>query len=115
MIVRMSGMKSNKASAPPAICRMPWKSIGGRLKRVSSHHFHRAFRQRVEKRLAVLLGEHAIVEHDNDAGVGFGADQSSDALAKFQDGFGQGKFAEGISAAGFNRLHARLDKRMIRH
>ena len=38
-----------------------------------------------------------------------------DALAEFQDRLGQGKFAEGIAAARFDGLDARLDERMVRH
>ena len=71
-----------------------------------SHNFHRTFRQGVEKRLAVLLGQNAVVQHHHDAGVGLGADQPADALAEFQNRLGQGKFAEGIAAARFNRLDA---------
>jgi len=36
-----------------------------------------------------------------------------DTLAKFQDGFGQGKFCEGIAASGLNRLDARFDQWMV--
>ena len=50
---------------------------------VASDNFHRAFGQGVEKCLAVLFGKNAVVQDHNDAGVGFGADESSDALAKF--------------------------------
>src|SRR5208282_4689760 len=83
--------------------------------RRGSHNFHRAFRQRVEKGLAVLLRQHAIIQHHDDARVGLRADQSADALAKFQNRLRQGKFAEGISATRFNRLDARLDERMVGH
>jgi hypothetical protein len=66
------------------------------------HNFHGTFWQRIEKGLAVLLGQNAVVENDHDAAIGFGANQPPHALAKFQDGFRQGKFREGISAARFN-------------
>ena len=38
-----------------------------------------------------------------------------DALAEFQDGFGQREFHERIAAARFDGFHARLDQRMVRH
>ena len=62
----------------------------------NSNNFHRTFRQRVEKGLAVLLRQHAIIQHHDDAGVGFGANQPANALAEFQNRLRQGKVAEGI-------------------
>ena len=37
------------------------------------HDFHRAFRQRLQKRFAVLLGQNPVVQDHNDSGVGLGA------------------------------------------
>ena len=68
-----------------------------------------------EDGLAVLFGEDAVVQDHHNAGVGLGADEATDALAEFEDGLGQGKFAEGIAAACLNGLNARFDERMIRH
>jgi hypothetical protein len=53
--------------------------------RRSSNNLYRALGQRVEKGLAVLLGQNPVVQHDDDAGVGLGADQPANALAELQD------------------------------
>src|ERR1043165_4119307 len=80
-----------------------------------SNNLHRALRQRVKKRLAILLGENAVVQHDDDAVVGLRPNQSAYALPEFQNRHGQRKLAEGIPAARLDRLDARLDEGMIRH
>jgi hypothetical protein len=54
-----------------------------------SNDFDGAFRQGIEKGLPVAFAENAIVEHDDDAGVAPGANQTPDALAEFENGFGQ--------------------------
>jgi hypothetical protein len=53
------------------------------------NNFYRTFRQCLHKGAAVGLGHDSIVQDHNDATVGLGADQSSNASAKFQDRFGQ--------------------------
>jgi hypothetical protein len=55
----------------------------------SSHNLHRALGHGLQKRLAILLRQHAVVQDHHDAGVRLGADQAADALAEFQDGLGQ--------------------------
>ena len=47
-----------------------------------------AFGERIQEEFAVGFGEDAVVEDDNDAGVGLAADQASEALAEAKDGFG---------------------------
>ena len=55
----------------------------------ASHHLHRALRQGAEEGAPVVLGEDARVEDDDDAFVLLGADEAADALAEFEDGFGE--------------------------
>src|SRR6266436_10140676 len=80
-----------------------------------SHYFQRTLRNRIDKSLAIALGQNAIVEDHHDAAVAFRPDEAADPLAKFQNRLREREFAEGISAARFNGLDARLDQRMIRH
>jgi hypothetical protein len=65
-----------------------------------SHHLHRALRQRSQEGAPVVLREHARVEADDDAFVLLGADEAADALAEFEDGFGERVVAEGVAAKG---------------
>src|SRR6266566_4703007 len=51
----------------------------GRL-RIDLNDFHRTFRQRLHERASVRSGHDAIVEDDDNAAVGFCADQTADAL-----------------------------------
>ena len=51
--------------------------------RSGSHHFDRTLRQRGEERLPVSFAEDPVVEHDHDAGVALGPDETADPLAKF--------------------------------
>ena len=56
----------------------------------------------VEEGAAVDFGEDAGVEDDGDAFIAFGADEAADALAEFEDGFGDAVFCEGVAAAVFD-------------
>lgn len=62
------------------------------------HHFAGAFGKRGEKGAAVGFGEDAIVEDGAHAFVLAAADEATDALAEFDDGFGDGVFHEGVDA-----------------
>lgn len=57
--------------------------------RGGSYDLDRAFRQRLHEGAAVGFSHDAIVENYYDAAIGLGADQTADALAKFQDRFRQ--------------------------
>src|SRR4029434_6678820 len=76
-------------------------------------HLHRALRQRPEKRLAVLLRQDARVEDDDDALVLLCADEAPDALAKFENRFGERILGEGVAAAAFDFFQSRLNQWMI--
>src|SRR5881397_272770 len=54
-----------------------------------SHHLDRTLGQRLYEGLAVLLGQDAIVQCDNNAGIGLGADEPAHPLTEFQDRFRQ--------------------------
>ena len=53
------------------------------------HYFDGTFGNRFQESLPIALVQDAIIEHDDDAGVGFRADQTTHTLAKLQDRFGQ--------------------------
>src|ERR1043166_7287683 len=72
----------------------------------SSNHFHRALWHCVHECLAILFGEEAIIQCDDNASIRFRADKAADTLAEFQDGFRQGKLTEGVAAARLNRFVA---------
>lgn len=63
----------------------------------------------VEELLAVGFGGDAFVEDDDDAGVGFGADEAAETLFEFDDGFGEGVVVEGVSAGGADSVEAGFD------
>src|ERR1043165_4120080 len=90
----------------PSMSRATWRMwLKGR---VISHHLDRALGHRIHERLAVLLGENAIVQRHNDAGVGLGADEPAHALAELEDGLRQGKLAERIAATRLDGFDARF-------
>src|SRR5258708_20858318 len=103
--------------------RVSTARLGMRFKRsrkagpvkVGSHDLDRTFRQSLDECLAVLFGQNPVVQHYHNPSVGFCADQASDALAEFENGFREGEFAERVSSASFDGLDAGLDQRMIRH
>src|SRR5437016_1378909 len=74
------------------------------------YHFHGTLRQSIHECLAILFGEDAIIQRDNDAGISPGADQAAYSLAKFQNRFGQREFPKGIATAGFDGFDARFDE-----
>src|SRR5579863_225530 len=60
-----------------------------RIRRIARHcasdDFHGAFGQGVNEGLAVAFDEDAVVQDDDDAGIGLGADEAADALAELED------------------------------
>src|SRR6266478_9297641 len=96
----------------PSMSRATWRiwrrrgvGISGSML-VVLHYLQRAFRQRFEEGAAILFGEDAVIQHDDDAGVGFGTDEPAHALAEFENRFGQREFAESVAAAGFDGFDA---------
>src|SRR5262249_43566656 len=75
--------------------------------------FHRALWQRLHEGPAVRPRHDAIVENDDDATVTLCSNQTTHALAKFQDRFGQGILGERIAAAPLDEFEFRFDERMI--
>ena len=65
--------------------------------------------------LAVRFVDDAAVEDDNDAGIGFGADEAAETLLEFYDCGRQLIIVEGVAAVFFNLLYAPCDKRAIRN
>ncbi len=55
---------------------------------------HRALGQGGDEGLAVLLGQDAVVEGDDNTLVGLGANQPAHPLAQLQNGLRQGKLRE---------------------
>jgi hypothetical protein len=62
---------------------------------------HRMFtlRQGGDEGLAVLLGEDAVIEGDDNALVGLGADEAAYALPELENGLGERDLGEGIANA----------------
>src|ERR1051325_9428118 len=79
----------------------------------SSHNFDRTLRDRPEEGLTVAFGQHAVVEHDNDAAVGLRAEQAADALAKLENGLWKRELVERIAAARFDGFDPGLNQRMV--
>src|SRR5688572_5579522 len=73
--------------------RPRWRGVNATLQPITSprplHHFHRTLGNRVEKRPAIGFRKDAVVEDDDDALIVVPADEAADALAEFEDGFGQ--------------------------
>jgi hypothetical protein len=57
----------------------------GFVKQFLSVDFHRTLRHGAEKRAAVGLRKDATIEDHNRAGIGLAADETADALAKFEN------------------------------
>jgi hypothetical protein len=75
--------------------------------------FRRTLRQRLHEGAAIGFGHDPIVENDDDAAVGLGANQTADALPKFQDRFRQRILGERVAAARLNQFKLRFDQRRI--
>ena len=67
----------------------------------------------MEEEAAVGLGGDAAVENGDGAVVVGGTDKAADPLAEFEDGFGEGIFHEGVSAAGLNGFEACFDEGVV--
>jgi hypothetical protein len=61
----------------------------GNVAEIKLKNFYRTLRQRLHKRPTIGLGHDPVVQDHHDAAVGFRADQTTDALSKFQDRFRQ--------------------------
>jgi hypothetical protein len=77
------------------------------------HGPYRHRRERFQERLAVVFGRDSGVEHHDDAVVGRGADQATEALAKLDHRFGQLVIAKRISAAAADRFEPGLQQRVV--
>src|SRR5262245_32919955 len=75
----------------------------------------RAVGQRVQELRTIRLGQDPGVEDRHDAGVGFRADQSTEALLELDDGLRYLIFDERVAAALADRLQAGLEQRAVRH
>ena len=84
-----------------------------RILLASSHHFHRAVRERLQKAFAVTLTQYPIVQNNDDSFIGLGPDQAADTLSQFQDCFWKRIFRERIAAVGLNIFELGLNQRMI--
>src|SRR3954453_18810402 len=84
-----------------------WQSDGVSARR-DSYNFHRALWSCVEKSLPITLGQDSVVENHNNPGIRFAANQASNPLPEFQNGFRKRKLEKGIAAAGFNVLDTGL-------
>src|SRR3954471_5281304 len=84
-----------------------------KLGRKQSDHFDFALRNGVQEGLAILFYEHPIIKDYDNASVRASADEATDSLAEFEDGFGQGKFPKRVTPAGFDGFDPGFDKWMI--
>ena len=69
--------------------------------------------QGIEESFAVGFGRDAGVEDDDDSGVMFGADESSETLFEFEDGFGELVVEEGVSAVDSDLFKSPLEQWFI--
>ena len=69
--------------------------------------------QGIEESFAVGFGCDAGVEDDDDSFVLFGADESSEALFEFEDGFGELIVEEGVPAVDSDLFESGLEQRLI--
>ena len=79
-----------------------------------SEIFDRALGDGIQETATVIFGEHARIEHDNDAGIGFAADQTADPLPQHQHGIRDGIILERTAAGSLDPLAAGLVQGMIR-
>ena len=63
-----------------------------------SDHFHRAFWQGFKECFAILFDENPVIQHDDNASVGFRANQPAHPLSKFQNRLRQRVLRERIAA-----------------
>ena len=75
----------------------------------SSHHLHRAGRERLQKAFAITLTQDPIIQNNDYTFIGLCPDQAADPLSQFQDRFGKRILGERIAAVGLNIFELGLD------
>jgi len=81
MQVLARSMRAVCWSGPPRHkSKAPLPGGRGSRRKKGLDDFHRALGQRIEEGLAVFLEQDAVVQHDDNAGVGLGADEPADSL-----------------------------------